>query len=197
MEGETVRKVINVILIIVLLGLVLGLLLAIGAETDKPSARNHSGGIDIEISKEDIPKLVEIIRIWKLADELGLDDEQLLVFLPRFKELNDLRARYYISRRKAVSDMKKLLEANPSESQVKSAVDDLRNAETKFRREERQSEDKLNSGLTVKQQAKFVVFQDVYRRDMYRLMKNLQELSNLREQRLKPQPVPLHEKKGK
>jgi hypothetical protein len=185
-----VRKVINVILIIALLALVLGLLLAIGAETDKPGTEIDTGGMDIRLSKEEIPKLVEIIRIWKLVDELVLKEKQLVEFLPKFKELDSLRSKYYRDRRNAISKLRKLLEANSSGDQLKPAMDEFRNAEMSFYQKYRQLEDALNSNLTVKQQAKFVVFQDKYRDDIRRLMRNLRELSNLREQKAKAQPAP-------
>ena len=184
------RKVINIISIIVLLALILGLLLAIGAETDKPSTKKPSGGIGIDLSKEDIPRLLRIIRIWKLVDELELKEEQLVEFLPRFKELNELRFEHSRSRRKAVDELKKLLETDSSQDHIKSVIDELRNSEIEFRQKERQLEDKLNSGLTIRQQAKFVVFQTVYWRDMQQLRRKLQELGNLRDQRPRPQTIP-------
>ena len=173
------RKVINIILIMV--SLVLVLLMAVGAENDRPSAKKPARGIGIDLTREDIGRLVEIIRIWKIVDELKLKEEQLVEFLPRFKELNDLRFEHYRSGRKAVDELRKLLETNTSEDQIKLAMDDLRGAEMKFRQKERQLEDKLNSGLTIRQQAKFIVFQAGYWRDMGDLTRKLQELGNLRE----------------
>jgi len=194
MEGQTVRKAINIILIVVLLALVLGLLLAIGAETDRPSVKASTGDIDIRLSREEIPGLVEIIKIWKLVDYLELKEEQLARFLPKFKELDDLRKKHYGNRREALAELRKLLEADSSEAQIKSALDHLRDIEAKYSQEEKQLEDTLNSILATKQQAQFVVFQDVYWRDMQRLVRNLRELSRLRERRLEPQPVPLRRK---
>ena len=189
------RKVNSIILIAILLALVLGFLLTIGADTDNPDAKIPVEDIGIELSREEIPKLVEIIRIWKLVDDLELKEEQLATFLPRFKELNDLRNKHYRSRREALTKLRVLLEKNSSESKIKPAMDDLRKAEEQFLQKEKQLGDALNSSLTVKQQAMFVVFQDVYRRDMQRLMRNLQELSRLKERRSRPQPVPSKEKK--
>ena len=188
------RKAINIILIAALLALVLGLLLAIGAETDRPSVKASTGDIDIRLSREEIPGLVEIIKIWKLVDYLELKEEQLARFLPKFKELDDLRKKHYGNRREALAELRKLLEADSSEAQIKSALDHLRDIEAKYRQEEKQLEDTLNSILATKQQAQFVVFQDVYWRDMQRLVRNLRELSRLRERRLERQPVPLRRK---
>ena len=105
------RKVSNVNLVIASLTLVtVTLLLAAGAETGNQGKPKPPQGMDIELSKEDIPRLVEIIRIWKLVDELELKDNQLVEFLPRFKELDNLKSRYYRDRRNTISNLRKLLE---------------------------------------------------------------------------------------
>ncbi len=62
--GSIMRKIINIILITVISILFFGLLFAIGADIDsrmKPiqPASNGSKDIDFQISKEEIPKLVE------------------------------------------------------------------------------------------------------------------------------------------
>lgn len=188
------KRVVNIILIIACLFLFLGLLLTIGAETDNPDEAKQNRG-NIELSKEDIPRIFEILRIWKLVDELELNEDQLLAFLPKFKELEALRRRYYRGRYDSVKKLGKLLEANSSENQLKSATDEFRKAEIDFYQKYRQLKDSINSDLTIKQQAKFVVFEDKYRDDMRSLMRNLRDLSNLREQRLKHQPETLKEKK--
>jgi len=189
-----VRGIAKIILIIASLVLFLGLLFTIGAQTGNPDQAEQNRG-NIELSKEDIPRIFEILRIWKLVDELELNEDQLLAFLPKFKELEGLRRRYYRGRYDSVKKLGKLLEANPSENQLKSATDEFRNAEIDFYQKYRQLKDSINSDLTIKQQAEFVVFEDKYRDDMRSLMKNLRDLSNLREQRPRHQPEALKEKK--
>ena len=130
-----------------------------------------------------------------MVDELQLNDEQLQRFLPRFNELNDLKGKYYTQRRESSNEMQKLLKANASESQFKSALEKYRDLEVKFCQKEKQLSAALNSDLSIKQQVKLINFEHEYRRDMGRLMRNLRELSELREPQRKPQPVPLQQKK--
>ena len=180
------RKIINIILIMAVLAL--GVLLAIGAETDKQSPKRPSDSIGNGLSKEETSRLLEIIWIWKLVDELELKEDQLTEFIPRFKELSDLKGKYYRDRRESTSKIGKLLKTDTSEDQFQEALAELRNLEIGFREKEKQLEKSLNSGLTIKQQAKFIVFQDSYRHDMRQLVGKLRELSKMREQPLKPQP---------
>ena len=190
------RKVINIILIMTLLALVLGMLLAIGTNTNAQERRRPSEGIDINLSSEDVPRLFEIIRIWKIVEELELNDQQLQRFLPRFNELNDRRSKYYTKRREGSKEMKNLLETNASENKLKLSLEEYKALEVKFHQEERYLEEVLNSDLSIKQQIKFISFEYEYRRDMGRLMRNLRELSEMREPKRPPQPVPLQQKKN-
>ncbi len=188
------RRIFKIIPIIVPLFLFLGLLFAIGAQTGNPGTGEQSRS-NIELSKEDIPRIFEVIRIWKLVDDLELNEDQLLAFLPKFKEMEELRRKYYRDRHDSIKKMSKLLETNPTENQLKSAIDEFTKAEADFYQRYRKIRDSINSVLTIKQQAKFVVFEDKYRDDMRSLMRNLRDLSSLREQRLGHQPEPLKEKK--
>lgn len=183
------RKIINIVLVAASLVLMLGLVLAIGAQTEE-ARRERRGGMNIDLSGEEISRLVEIIRIWKIADELELNEEQLTWFLPKFKQLRDMRSRYYRTRRDGISELGKLLEAKASEEKLKSVVDEYRDSEVGFYREYGQLQDTLNSKLTVKQQASYIVFEDKYRDDIRRLIRTLRELSEQRKP-LPPQPVPL------
>ncbi len=187
------RRTINLILMMAVL--TLGLLVAISAETGKQVPKKPAGGVGINLKKEEIPKLIEIIWIWKLVDELQLEEEQLTQFISRFDDLNDLKGKYYKNRHASINEMSKLLKANASDSELKLLTDKFKNIEIEFRQKERKLGELLNSDLTVKQRARFIVFQNEYRNDMRRLVKNLRELSDLREQPHKPQSKLLKEKK--
>ena len=180
------RKILSIILTMAFLALVFGFLLAVGAETDKPSGKRPSEGTGIDLSREEIPKLVEIIRIWKLVDELKLKEEQLVRFLPKERELGDLKKKRYDGWRTTRDELRKLLETDPSESQLKSALDAMEKKEAEFRQKEKQLQNERNATLTVHQKAKFIVFEYEYRHDMRRLIRSLEELSDLREKRPKP-----------
>lgn len=189
------RKIVNTVLVAASLILVVGLVIEIGAESGNQERARRSRGINISLSSEEIPHLVEIIRVWKLVDELELNEGQLIQFLPKFKELNDRRSRYYRHRRDTVAEIGKLLEASASEAQLKPITDEFRSAEVDYYRTYSKLNDTLNANLSVKQQAEFIVFQDRYRSDVRRLIRTLRELSDQREEHSKPQPTSSKEKK--
>ena len=153
------RMTIYTISVVALVAVFLGSLLAIGAETDKLSTKKPSKGIGIDLSKEEIPELVEIIRIWKLVDVLKLKEEQLVRFLPKERELGDLKKKRYDGWRTTRDELRKLLETDPSESQLKSALDAMEKKEAEFRQKEKQLQNERNAALTIHQKAKFIVFE--------------------------------------
>lgn len=175
-------KTVNLVLVMASLALILGLMLAIGAETENHRPERRSRETDTNLSREENSRLIEIIRIWKLVDELGVNEEQLAEVLPRFKELRELRRDYYKNRRDAVRELAGLVEAgNFSEKGLKSKVDKFRSTEIDYYRKYKELRDILNSNLTITQQAKYIVFEDEYSGDMRRLIRTLRELSEQRE----------------
>jgi uncharacterized protein YjiS (DUF1127 family) len=188
------RKTINVTLLAILLVLTIGLIFAISAE-EKPSANTQSNNNpEINMSPNDVPKLIEIIRVWKLIDEVELDkigDEKLVKFLAKYRQLDKIRFDYHKDRVDSLEKLKKLLETNASDEQIKTALNDTKRIDETFAQREKQLLDTLNSSLTPKQQAEFIVFQDNHWQEMRQIVRNLKELSAIKERRLKNQPESL------
>jgi len=189
------RKTVNIILLAVLIIMITGLLFVINADIDdKPKVVAPNNDVDIQLSKEDIPKLVEIIKIWKLVDELEIDnlgEEKLAIFLAKYKQLDRIRSQYWKDRNESIGKIRKLNESKATDEQVRQALDEFRKIELSYFEKEKQLKDALNSGLTSRQQAKLLVFHDNHWRDMRRLVRNLEKISQLRERSLKFQPEPL------
>ncbi|MEK7396682.1 MAG: hypothetical protein AAB116_07065, partial [Candidatus Poribacteria bacterium] len=91
------RRIINVILMTVSFMMIIGLIFAISAEDKsiKISEKNLSETLprttNIDLSQEDMPKLIEIIRIWKLIDSVELEkigEDKLVLFLAKYKQLD-------------------------------------------------------------------------------------------------------------
>jgi len=194
------RKTINVTLLAILLVLTIGLIFAISAEEKpgiegRPVANAQSDdNPEISMSPNDVPKLIEIIRVWKLIDEVELDkigDEKLVKFLAKYRQLDKIRFDYHKDRVDSLDKLKKLLETNASDEQIKIALNETRRIDETFAQREKQLLDTLNSSLTPKQQAEFIVFQDNHWQEMRQIVRNLKELSAIKERRLKYQPESL------
>jgi hypothetical protein len=182
-------KTINIILMSLLLIMILGLIIAISAE-DKSAIKTVptvADNPDVNLAPNDIPKLIEIIKVWKLIDEVELDkisEDRLVKFLAKYKQLDQIRFKYHKDKTDSIEKMRKLLETNASEEQIKSALNEINKVDETFQQRERQMLDALNSNLTPKQQAEFIVFQDNHWREMKQMISGLKELSTIKERRL-------------
>jgi len=178
--------------------IIVGLIFAISAEDKSAKKPDESIVVippkpsNIDISQDDVPKLIEIIRIWKLIDSVELErigEDKLVLFLAKYKQLDKIRLQYHRDRSDHIEKLKKLLEANAEDAQIRIVLNDLRKIDENFRQKERQILDELNQSLTPKQQAEFIVFQDTHWQEMRQMVRNLKELSALKEQRSSQQDV--------
>lgn len=193
-------KIINAILIALTLILFLGLLIAIGADIDsraKPVQPISNNNIDFQISKEEIPKLVEVIKIWKLINKLELsnfNEDKLTKFLAKYKQLETIRSEHWKKRGESIGRLKKLIETNASEEQIRLALDELNKIDTNFFEKDRQIKESINNILTTRQQAELIIFQDTHWRDMKNLVRDLEKISQIRKKQLQNQSQPLSKK---
>ena len=182
-------KTINIILMSLLLIMIFGLIIAISAEDKSaikpvPTVADNS---DVNLAPNDIPKLIEIIKVWKLIDEVELDkisEDKLVKFLAKYRQLDQIRFKYHKDKMDSIEKMRKLLETNAPEEQIKSALNEIDKVDETFQQREKQMLDALNSNLTPKQQAEFIVFQDNHWREMKQMISGLKELSTIKERRL-------------
>jgi uncharacterized protein YjiS (DUF1127 family) len=177
--------------------MIIGLIFAISAEdksiktTERtlPETLPRTATTNVDLSQEDMPKLIEIIRIWKLIDSVELEkigEEKLVLFLAKYKQLDKIRFQYHKDRIDNIEKLKKLLDSNAASEQIKLVLNDLKKIDETFVQSEKKISDELNSSLTPKQQAEFIVFQDTNWREMRQMVRNLKELSTLKEQRSVP-----------
>ncbi|MDQ1318713.1 MAG: hypothetical protein QG588_2375 [Candidatus Poribacteria bacterium] len=172
-----------------LLIMIFGLIIAISAEDKSaikpvPTVADNS---DVNLAPNDIPKLIEIIKVWKLIDEVELDkisEDKLVKFLAKYRQLDQIRFKYHKDKMDSIEKMRKLLETNASEEQIKFALNEIDRVDEIFQQREKQMLDALNSNLTPKQQAEFIVFQDNHWREMKQMISGLKELSTIKERRL-------------
>jgi|GEM_PF-1798529 len=192
------QRIINIILMTLSFMIIVGLIFAISAEDKSAKKPDESIVVippkpsNIDISQDDVPKLIEIIRIWKLIDSVELErigEDKLVLFLAKYKQLDKIRLQYHRDRSDHIEKLKKLLEANAEDAQIRIVLNDLRKIDENFRQKERQILDELNQSLTPKQQAEFIVFQDTHWQEMRQMVRNLKELSALKEQRSPQQDV--------
>ena len=133
--------------------------------------------------KEDIAEIVDVVRIWKLTSDISLSKEQLTSFYPKFNQVEELRKQYWLERRTALKNLKILDESdNTPEEELQTALDRLYEIEDNFVEKMKILRDELNSQLTLRQQVKFAISNDTFRRDVRQVLIRLKELGEFKKQ---------------
>ncbi|MBM3235403.1 hypothetical protein FJZ31_03790 [Candidatus Poribacteria bacterium] len=132
---------------------------------------------------EDIAGIVDVVRILKLTNDLSLSKEQLMSFYPKFNQMEELRKQYWVDRREALQNLKSLNEqGNASEEALQTALDKLHEIEDNFAQNMETLRNELNSQLTLRQQVKFAISNDTFRRDVRQVLIRLKELGEFKKQ---------------
>jgi Spy/CpxP family protein refolding chaperone len=121
--------------------------------------------------REEVRKKIETVRLWRLTEELKLDEKTGAKLASFLSALDEQRRDAIRERMHAVQDLHSVLKSGkPDERKLK---DDLAKFE-KARREMTQLDIKETQGLkgilSIEQQARYVIFQQEFRREMRRMI---------------------------
>lgn len=153
----------------------------------KAQLQENNDVIDINLSKDDIPKLVEVIKVWKLVDEVKLgelEEVKLVKFLSQYEKLDRLKGEYWSKRNEKIEKLRRLLETDAPSGQIESLLIELDKLDSDYLVTEKQLKDSLNSELTVKQRAAFLILQNDQWKDIRKLVRNLEAISKLKERQM-------------
>ncbi len=143
-----------------------------GGQSDNPQ---HQGAADAK-KREAVRKKVEAVRMWRLTEELKLDEKTSAQLASFLSAMDEKRRGLMRERMDTLRDLRLLLKTeHPDEKKLKATLDKLGN----IRREMMDIEGKETEGvkgiLTVEQQARYVIFQQEFRREMRGMISGARE----------------------
>ena len=162
--------------------------------TDQPQTVVSQKNASIQASQAHTVELLELLRIWMLARDLELSKDQLIRFAPTFEELQRLKQQFREQRRgviRRLEDVDRRASTPDEEAEALAAYSEL---EDTYWEEVQRLTGELNSMLTSKQQVKFALFNDTYRKKMQQLVTSLRQVGEAKQTRpgidtvLKQQP---------
>ena len=119
--------------------------------------------------------IIEKIRIYRLTKELDLTTEQAYEFFPKLNELQKIDQEFRTEQQEILKELRVLIE---SDSREKEILKSLGRYESIFRdRVERQINklQEIREMLTPNQQAKYLLFQDEFEREIRQLIKQVRK----------------------
>lgn len=119
--------------------------------------------------------IIEKIRIYRLTKELDLTTEQAYEFFPKLNELQKIDQEFRAEQQEILKELEVLIE---SDSREKEILESLSRYESIFRdRVERQISKlrEIREMLTPNQQAKYLLFQDEFEREIRQMIKQVRK----------------------
>jgi len=116
---------------------------------------------------------LETIKIWKLTEVLDLNEEQSMKFFPKLKTLEKHRINGFRERRRLIDELKNSLDNNDNDKIIAEKINNILNFDKKQRIEEEKLREEAMSALTVRQQAKYILFEERFGEEVKKIIKKL------------------------
>ena len=126
--------------------------------------------------REEIRKRIELIRMWKLTEELDLTEETGAKLFPILHTFDEKRRELHKERHTIMNELRKALEnVATSDEEIEAAMDKLDENALAVSDLLRQQRQELKGVLSPRQQAKFVLFQREFHREIRKIIAEARE----------------------
>lgn len=129
-----------------------------------------------ESDSRDPREIIEKVRIYRLTKELDLSTEQAIEFFPKLNELHKIDSEFRRRRQEILVHLKDLLGTGAPDMEIKESLgayekilrDRVERQITKMR--------EIQTMLTPSQQAKYLIFQDEFEREIREMIKEVKRV---------------------
>ena len=143
--------------------------------SDSPVVGRDESPQSIE-KREKIRKRIELIRMWKLTEELDLTEETGAKLFPILHKYDEKRIRLQKERRNSMNQLRKALEdEGTSDEEIESAMDKVGKNALAASDLLRQQREELKGVLAPRQRAKFILFQREFHREIRKIIAEARE----------------------
>ncbi len=115
--------------------------------------------------REEIERKIEVAWTWRLTDAVGLTPEQAEKVFPLLRGFRDKRRDLTKEKERVIGELSAYLETGaPEEARLEEALSDLAQLHEELQRLDLEQVERLRATLTTEQVARFVVFQEQFKR---------------------------------
>jgi len=115
--------------------------------------------------------MIRTMRMVRMTEVLELDEDQVASLIPKLKQRDSLELSYYQSQAEDLEGLRGELDKNnPSESKLSEIIERMKTRETEHNQAISDLRDEMLAVLTVTQQARFIVFEVEFEREIRRLI---------------------------
>ncbi len=172
-------------------------ILALAASLGGPSLANaqprgqQAPQSAVGVSPAELQRLFDAYVLMQAQDDLTLSDEQYPRFLGRVKILQDVRRRTDMDRRRIVQELRRLTQPRATtldEARVKDRLKALDELHVRSAAEIAQAQAGLDEVLTLRQQARFRIFEEMMEQRKVDLLMRVRQQNRPRAGAANPQP---------
>lgn len=123
---------------------------------------------------ENVRKRIETLRIWKLTKTLDLDEKTSAQLFPLINKYDKKRTEAEIVMKEGMKDLREALK-DRRESALKNILDKLEQSHKEMQRINDEERAEMKKVLTLEQQAKFIISQQEFERDIRKIIEEVKE----------------------
>jgi hypothetical protein len=128
-----------------------------GQQTSSPAVTPNP---DAPVTPAEVEKMFEAVALVRAQEALKLDDDKYLVFLTKYKALQEARRRTQQERQRLMRDLNQLTrDGDGDEAQIKDRLKAMADLDARAEGEIHKAYDAIDAVLDVRQQARFRLFE--------------------------------------
>jgi flagellar biosynthesis component FlhA len=112
--------------------------------------------------RDEVSRMVDTIKIWKITEELDVGEDLAQMLFPRIRKLEKMRKEFHITRLESINQLKKILETVTEPTQIEKAIQNHKELIEKSEIALRAQMDKTLEILTPEQQLRFLILDDEF-----------------------------------
>lgn len=117
--------------------------------------------------REQVRKKIEAIRVWRMTEELDLDEKTAAKFLPAISALSHQRNELARENLETMRELRIYLRSGkPDEKEIRNALDRLEKIHRELTNIREKEISAAKAHLTFEQQAKYIIFQQEFQREI-------------------------------
>ncbi|UCC11697.1 MAG: hypothetical protein JSW02_10155 [candidate division WOR-3 bacterium] len=130
--------------------------------------------------EQDPRAIIEKIRIWRLTQELDLSTEQTAMLFPKLNELRKIEKTYNEQKRRILVELKDLLDRKASDEELTEVLSRYQEMNRQKMEVQIAKMAEIKKILTPVQQARYLIFEDEFNREIREMIKEVKKLKDLK-----------------
>jgi len=146
----------------------------------QPSFQQERTNLPSAEERERVRKRINLIRMWRLTEDLNLDEETGSKLFPLLRQYEEKRRVLARKREEILFTLKgQLKTGTPHEDRIKGLLKEWEGIWAEEQDVKRREKDDLKEILSLEQQAKYIIFQQEFTKEMRRMIADVREKKSI------------------